>query len=169
MNAGWMKRRAFIAALGGAAAWPVMTRAQQTDRVRRIGVLFTLQKDDPFARQQVQALLQGLQEAGRNIAPLGMLRPQIGMNLFNIAHFEASKSGGSVKWRSIGSSRNQDHGRAAVSISNLANSAFGEHRRHDCDGIRLRMWRRRVVNVGRRYGVRRGCGLPRAVALHSSR
>jgi putative tryptophan/tyrosine transport system substrate-binding protein len=62
-----MRRREFIAGFGGAAAWPLVARGQQTDRVRRIGVLFTLEKDDPFARQQAQALLQGLQEAGRNV------------------------------------------------------------------------------------------------------
>ena len=68
MSVGLTNRRTFIATLGSAAAWPLVARAQLTDRVRRIGVLFTLQKDDPFARQQVQALLRGLHEAGWNIA-----------------------------------------------------------------------------------------------------
>jgi len=60
-----MKRRTFIAMLGGAAAaWPLAARAQQPDRVRRIGVLITLAADDPEAQARIGAFLQGMQEFG---------------------------------------------------------------------------------------------------------
>src|SRR5262249_15073762 len=59
-----MKRRAFIALLGGAAVWPLAARAQQPDRMRRIGVLVNLPADDPQAQVRNAALLQGLQELG---------------------------------------------------------------------------------------------------------
>jgi putative ABC transport system substrate-binding protein len=62
-----MRRRAFIAALGGAAMLPFSRRAahaQQTGRMRRVGVLMNLASDDPEGQARVAAFLQGLQETG---------------------------------------------------------------------------------------------------------
>jgi putative tryptophan/tyrosine transport system substrate-binding protein len=59
-----MRRREFIAALGGAAAWPFAARAQQPERMRRIGVLSHLSENDPTAQQFVAAFRQRLQELG---------------------------------------------------------------------------------------------------------
>lgn len=58
-----MRRREFIAVLGGAAAWPLATRAQ-ADRVRRIGVLMAAPADDPEYQARIMALVQGLQQLG---------------------------------------------------------------------------------------------------------
>jgi putative tryptophan/tyrosine transport system substrate-binding protein len=60
-----MKRREFIALLGGvAAAWPVAARAQQGERVRRIGVLLSFGADDPEVSARVEAFQRGLQQLG---------------------------------------------------------------------------------------------------------
>jgi putative tryptophan/tyrosine transport system substrate-binding protein len=60
-----MKRRDFITLLGGAAAaWPVAARAQQGERVRRIGVLMHLAADDPEGQARFAAFLRGLQQLG---------------------------------------------------------------------------------------------------------
>jgi putative tryptophan/tyrosine transport system substrate-binding protein len=60
-------RRNFLAALGGAAAWPLAARAQQTERVRRIGVLLPATADDPVWQTRFGAFLQGLQQSGWSI------------------------------------------------------------------------------------------------------
>jgi putative ABC transport system substrate-binding protein len=60
-----MRRREFIAGLVG-AAWPVLVLAQQSDRVRRIGVLSAFAEDDAQAQARVAALRQGMRERGWN-------------------------------------------------------------------------------------------------------
>jgi putative tryptophan/tyrosine transport system substrate-binding protein len=58
-----MQRREFITLIGGsAAAWPLMARAQQ--RMKRVGVLMTLQADDPETQARLAAFAQGLQQLG---------------------------------------------------------------------------------------------------------
>jgi putative tryptophan/tyrosine transport system substrate-binding protein len=60
-----IERRKFLAALGGAAiAWPLAARAQQAERVRRIGVLMNFGADDAEGQVRLAAFLQGLQETG---------------------------------------------------------------------------------------------------------
>ena len=59
-----MNRRVFISALGAAAAWPLAARAQQTGKMRRIGVLLPRTSDDSEAQVCVGAFLQELQQFG---------------------------------------------------------------------------------------------------------
>jgi putative tryptophan/tyrosine transport system substrate-binding protein len=59
-----MKRRELITLLAGTAAWPLFARAQQAERMRRIGVLMTLAADDPYGQARVAAFQQALQQLG---------------------------------------------------------------------------------------------------------
>ena len=59
-----MKRREFITLLGGAAAWPLAARAQQGERMRRIGMLTSLAADDPQMSARDAVFWQALQELG---------------------------------------------------------------------------------------------------------
>ena len=59
-----MKRREFIAGFAGAAAWPIVARAEQAERMRRIGVLMPLAGDDPEAQARLAAFSQELKHLG---------------------------------------------------------------------------------------------------------
>jgi putative tryptophan/tyrosine transport system substrate-binding protein len=60
-----MRRRDFIEAVAGSAiAWPLAARAQQPERMRRIGVLMNIASDDAEGQARNNAFVQGLQEAG---------------------------------------------------------------------------------------------------------
>jgi putative ABC transport system substrate-binding protein len=59
-----MRRRHFITLLGGAAVWPLAARAQQPERVRRIGVLLAIPADDPETKARITAFQQGLRQLG---------------------------------------------------------------------------------------------------------
>src|ERR1700730_15768746 len=60
-----MRRRDFIAALGGAAAvWPRAARTQQSDRMRRVGVLMPDNENDPKAKFWFSKFMDGLRELG---------------------------------------------------------------------------------------------------------
>jgi putative tryptophan/tyrosine transport system substrate-binding protein len=60
-----MRRREFIALVGGTAvAWPLAARAQQTDSLRRVGILEPITKDRPGAQERYTAFLEAFEQLG---------------------------------------------------------------------------------------------------------
>jgi len=59
-----MRRRSFITLLGGAVTWPLTARAQQSDGMRRIGVLMAFAESDPEAHAWIAAFYEVLQKLG---------------------------------------------------------------------------------------------------------
>ena len=59
-----MRRRGFIAGLGCVVAWPLVARAQQSERVRRVAVLMAHKEDDPEYQKYIGAFRQGLFKLG---------------------------------------------------------------------------------------------------------
>jgi putative ABC transport system substrate-binding protein len=86
-----MRRREFITLLGGAvAAWPLAARAQQPERVRRIGVLMPFAENDPDAMAQLSGFMEGL-------AHLGWTDGRNGSAKSPMSLFHASVVGGHYK------------------------------------------------------------------------
>jgi putative tryptophan/tyrosine transport system substrate-binding protein len=63
-----MRRREFIAGLGGAAAWPLVARAQQAGGLRRIGMLIGGDESDPDRQTKVAAFRNALHDLGWTMA-----------------------------------------------------------------------------------------------------
>ena len=85
-----MQRRKFISLLGGAAAWPLLARAQQPERVRHIGMLNILGPDDPEAQTRTTVFEQTLQQLGWTVGrDLKIETRQVGNDLDRIRRYAA--------------------------------------------------------------------------------
>jgi len=85
-----MKRREFIILLGSAAAWPVVSKAQQAERVRLVGLLSILGPDDQEAHARRSVFEQALQQLGWTVGRnLKIEVRQVGSDLDNIRRYAA--------------------------------------------------------------------------------
>ncbi|MFZ1065468.1 MAG: ABC transporter substrate-binding protein, partial [Pseudolabrys sp.] len=85
-----MRRREFLGILGGAAVWPVVSKAQQAESVRLVGVLSILGSDDPEAQARMAVFEQTLQQLGWTVGrDLKIETRQIGADLDSIRRYAA--------------------------------------------------------------------------------
>ena len=85
-----MKRREFITLIGGAATWPLAVRAQQAERVRRVGLLSILGTDDPEAHARAAVFEQTLEQLGWSVGrDLKIETRQIGGDVDNLRRYAA--------------------------------------------------------------------------------
>ncbi len=85
-----IRRREFLGILGGAAAWPVASKAQQVERVRRVGVFTILASDDPEGQGRTAVFEQTLQELGWTVGrDLRIETRQIGADLDGLRRYAA--------------------------------------------------------------------------------
>ena len=85
-----MRRRKFLGILGGAAAWPVASKAQQPERVRHVGMLNVLGSDDPEAQARTKVFEQTLQQLGWTVGrDLKIEIRQIGRDVDNLRRYAA--------------------------------------------------------------------------------
>ena len=59
-----MRRREFITLIGGAATWPLVARAQGSQKMRRVGVLFGIAEADPLAKDRIKGFRLGMRDLG---------------------------------------------------------------------------------------------------------
>ena len=85
-----MRRREFLGILGGAAAWPVASKAQQVERVRRVGMFNILGSDDPEGQARRAVFEQTLEQLGWTVGrDLKIETRQIGADLDGLRRYAA--------------------------------------------------------------------------------
>jgi putative ABC transport system substrate-binding protein len=85
-----MRRRQFLAIFGGAATWPIVSKAQQADRVRRVGILNILATDDPEGQARKAVFEQTLEQLGWSVGHnLKIDNRQVGGDLDSLRRYAA--------------------------------------------------------------------------------